>query len=140
MAITNENIASRVHTARNAMRQRNLDALVVYAAPPALWAASRTTGNVRYLTNWRSGNLSQALLLLPVEGDPVLFTSATSNPAGQQDIWVEDLRRIGEQPRYGGQAAEVLVEGKHERLASSDGLKCQTSCTMISRLAWLANS
>jgi Xaa-Pro dipeptidase len=82
-AVSKERLAGRVSQIREAMRQRELGALVIYASPQTMGYLSFTSGNVRYLTDWRGH--TPAVLLLPLEGEPILFTTLTIRTAADQD-------------------------------------------------------
>ncbi len=114
MGISNKTISERVRKVRAEMRERDLDALVLYAAPPAMWAGTLTSGNVRYLTNWSPPmNLLSSLLVLPVEGEPVLFAQATAFPAARRELSVEDVRT---DPDGVAAVVQLLREANYERV------------------------
>lgn len=114
MGISMSTVARRVENARGRMREADLDALVIYSAPPALWAGTATSGMVRYLTNWSPPmSLLPSLLVLPTEGEPVLFTHAAQFPGHQRELSVKDVRP---DPDSASKAAELLLAGGHERV------------------------
>src|SRR4029077_20583387 len=95
MTSNQENFMRRVDKVRQTMRERGLEALVIYAAPLSLSSHTTTSGNVRYLTGWRNPYVSlSSILLLPLQSDPVMFVH---NPfakrfADQQGLWIKDIR------------------------------------------------
>ena len=111
MAVTNEIIERRVAKVRQRMRDRDLGALVVYAAPTDLGLSTLTAGNIRYLCNW-ADKFQPSLMVLPLDADPVLLVYATLNKhwARELNMWVHDIRTEEDSSVYGTVAREILNE------------------------------
>ncbi len=102
----------RILRMREAMRERELQALVIYSSPTGLGMASGSAGNVRYLTNW-ADTLNPSLLVLPLEAEPVLLVYAPFNIrwARERTIGVcEDIRCEEDVGTFGSVARTLLEE------------------------------
>lgn len=80
----------RLHRAREAMRKRNIEALVVYGA------AAPRPATIRYLTNYVHPNaFARSFLILPLSMPPVLLLDRAWNVSSAQGMsWIEDVRTI----------------------------------------------
>jgi len=82
----------RVQKVRAEMRRQKLDALIVYSDTMRI-------ANVAYLANTRGVFRSPGkLLVLPLEGEPMLFTRAGEIPLDQEQVWFETIRPFAELP------------------------------------------
>lgn len=78
------------------MRERGLDAVVVYAAPLGAGIVSITSGNTRYLADW-SHPYYQTALILTTEGEADLFSASYPHAwdwAKTKPVWVERLHNL----------------------------------------------
>jgi Xaa-Pro aminopeptidase len=77
--------SERIQAVRDLMKDRNLDALVVY---------SQRRGQIAYLSGYRPNyHTNSAFLCLPREGDPVLLIKfGFDMPRAQAMSWVQDIR------------------------------------------------
>lgn len=80
----------RVERTRKKMAEKGYDALIVYSNP---WHMS----NVFWLSNFRSFDgisPDPALVILPLEGEPILFCEKPILPYCKDMTWMEDVRSV----------------------------------------------
>lgn len=119
MGITNDIVLRRVERLRQAMRERELHALVIYSAPPTIGYATNTSGNVRYLTNWIA-SYETLVLVLPLDAEPVLLMSRPQSAIarrmkfqrerGQELTWVRDIRQLAVSPFGERNVVQAVLE------------------------------
>lgn len=86
--ITPEEYQGRLRAAREKMREEGLDGLLVYSNP---WHMS----NVFWLSGYRAFDgvfQDYAMLLIPLDGDIILFCEPNIMPYARDETWIEDLR------------------------------------------------
>ena len=103
-----ERLKHRTSKVREAMRERGLDAVIVFGNPSRLGAGSNA-GSLRYLTNW-TAPFDTTALVLPAVAEPVLIVST---PLDQRRVENQDLTGIGEtrvEMVNKGEVARELIE------------------------------
>lgn len=88
--IQEEEYRQRISRVRECMAKENLDALIIYSNP---WHMS----NVFWLSNFRSFDgisPDPALIVLPIDGDPILFCEKPILPYCKDVTWIKDVRAV----------------------------------------------
>jgi len=112
VAISNEIFRRRVENVRQKMRDRELQALVVYAGPASTLYVTITPGNLRYLVGW-ADKFAPSLLVLPVAEEPALLVPGPSTRHSLQEIrhiWVADVQVEYNAAAYGTAALRLLQD------------------------------
>jgi len=99
----------RVKEIEGELKEKGLEALVVYANGSALGAASKMHGYIRYLVNLDSHNTSAILVLRPGL-DPSLILSINPRHQGailRTHLWFKDVRKT-KAPLMGQEVVQIL--------------------------------
>lgn len=100
----------RIVRTRQKMAEEGFDALIVYSNP---WHMS----NVFWLSNFRSFDgisPDPALVILPLEGDPILFCEKPILPYCRDMTWMEDVRAA--RPGFRQALEDMKARGGYHRI------------------------
>lgn len=111
LRIDQTTLKKRVSDIENALREKELEALVIYANGSALGSASKMHGYMRYLVNFDGHNTAAILILRPGH-EPSLISS--TNPFNLRILftdllWFKDIRKI-KGPAMGQEVVSILGE------------------------------
>jgi Xaa-Pro dipeptidase len=109
MRVDNTTLKGRVKDIEDALRQANLEALVIYANGSMLGSASKMHGYLRYLVNF-DGHNTPAMLVLRPGHEPSLVSG--TNPIlmrlqHREMLWFKDVR-ITKAHLFGGEMVSIL--------------------------------
>jgi Xaa-Pro aminopeptidase len=112
LRVDNTTLKKRVEEIEHALRDQNLEALVLYANGSALGSASKMHGYMRYLINF-DGHNTPAILVLRPGHEPTLISS--TNPFNmrvllRELLWFKDVR-TAKAPLMGQEAVAILGQG-----------------------------
>jgi Xaa-Pro dipeptidase len=131
MTISKDEYVGRLSRIRQAMADRNLDALLVYS-----WKR----GQVRYVSGYTPNYIANvALVVIPRHEDPTMFVRFPFDlERAQAMCWFDDVRASGDVAAVGRDAATRLHELKLDRgrigLVSGDGVMDELPYTLYDQL------
>jgi Xaa-Pro dipeptidase len=131
MTISKDEYAGRLSHIRQAMADKNLDALLVYS-----WKR----GQVRYVSGYTPNYIANvALVVIPRHEDPTMFVRFPFDlERAQAMCWFDDVRASGDVAAVGRDAATRLHELKLDRgrigLVSGDGVMDELPYTLYDQL------
>ena len=131
MTISKDEYAGRLSRIRQAMADKNLDALLVYS-----WKR----GQVRYVSGYTPNYIANvALVVIPRHEDPTMFIRFPFDlERAQAMCWFDDVRASGDVAAVGRDAAsrlrELELDGGHVGLVSGDGVMDELPYTLYDQL------
>ena len=131
MTISKDEYAGRLSRIRQAMADKDLDALLVYS-----WKR----GQVRYVSGYTPNYIANvALVVIPRHEDPTMFIRFPFDlERAQAMCWFDDVRASGDVAAVGRDAATRLRELKLDRgrigLVSGDGVMDELPYTLYDQL------